>query len=296
VDGFVRRSITRKPKLPPVLASLTAQHSEEPTATMTDLPTELPFDVEHGGTAAKMDDVGPDVDATTTTTTTTTTTDTSSSSASDDLDIVPAGEIVAPAVQHQGRQGSERRPGNQGARSRDRSQGCCEWVADAVLATLAVTYLVTSVLVALSSLTMLIWVVLSAQFVLLWNCIAWSAREVDHRSAMASVPFFFFDMINLACLTRSEVPFWVLIGVWSAPFALLVLMGIALIAQAVAGALVRAALAAAAAATRSCGVACKKGRGRRSEDAGTGGEEENPSMQPSIVEEEELRLPPPYVA
>jgi hypothetical protein len=250
----------------------------------TDLPTELPFDVEHGGTAAKMDDAGPVVDATAT--------DSSSSSALDDLDIVPTGEIVAQAVQHQERQGSERRTGNQGARSRD----CCEFAADAFLATLAVTYLVTSVLVVLSNLTMLMWVVPSAFFVLLWNFIAWSAREVDHRSAEASVPFFFFDMINLACLTRSPVPFWVLMGVWSAPFALLVLMGIAQIAHAVAGALVRAALAAAAAATRSCGVACKKGRGRRSEDAGTGGEEENPSMQPPIVEEEELRLPPPYVA
>jgi hypothetical protein len=250
---------------------------------MTDLPTELPFDVEHGGIAAKRDDAGPDVDATTT--------DSSSSGALDDLDIVPTGEIVAPAVQHQERQGSERRPGNQGARSRDRTQGCCEWVADAFLATLAVTYLVTSVLVVLSNLTMLMWVVPSALFVLLWNCIAWSAREVDHRSAAASVPFFFFDMINLACLTRSPVPFWVIMGVWSAPFAILLLMGIAQIAHAVAGALVRAALAAAAAATRSCGVAVKKARARRSEDAGTGGEGEKPSMQPSLVEEKQPRRP-----
>jgi hypothetical protein len=198
---------------------------------MTDLPTMRPFDIEDGGPAAeaKKDGGAPDIDASETT-------DSSSSITIDDLE----GDA--------GRLGPRPEQQQQAQHRRVVDDDCCECAAEAALAALAVTYVVTSVLLVLRDVSMLVWVLPSAFVLLLWNYIACRFPERFERSANASVAFFFFDMIHLANLTGSPVPVWVLLGVWFAPVAISIGAGLALVAYAAAVGIARAARGAVAAA------------------------------------------------
>lgn len=174
---------------------------------MTDLPTELPFgDEEDGGTssAATKEDGDDGSDATTTTRTSSIVT----------LDDEQEDRAGRPAEV----QGPERPPGSNSGGSK---LSCCECAAHAFLATLAVTYVVTSVLVVMRYLVMLVYVVPTA-FIVLW--FVYLARQLPrriHRSALASAAFFFIDTFNLVLVTGSSAPLWVLAGVW-----VLVILGV----------------------------------------------------------------------
>jgi hypothetical protein len=188
---------------------------------------------------------------------------------------------------------AESRPGNGWTR---RWRCCCEWAADAFLAALAVTYVVTSVLVVVRFVEMLLWVVLSVPFILMWTGDVWRSPRRVERSLLASVPFFYFGMINLAIVTGSPVPYWLLVGVWVSPFAILLVMMLALVAYAAAMALARAGRAATAAATRSCAATWAKVRTRRSDEHGNGCDGREPPLPqaaPAPLEEVEHRRRPP---
>jgi hypothetical protein len=173
---------------------------------------------------------------------------------------------------------------------------CCEWAADAFLASLAVTYVVTSVLVVVGIVDMLAMVVPSVVFIVLWTRAAARSPRTVERSLLASVPFFFFDMIHLTLVTGSMVPIWVLVGVWCSPCALAIGMACAYILYAAAMALARAARAAVAAASRSCAAPWAKVWNRRSDAHGNGCDGREPPLPqagPTPRAEAEHRRRPP---
>jgi hypothetical protein len=96
---------------------------------------------------------------------------------------------------HQGREGPGRRPGDDGS-----AQLCCQCAADAALAALAVTSVATAVLVVRREPTLVGTTIMSALFALIWNMVVCDSSRSVRRSALASVPFFFFDAANLAVL------------------------------------------------------------------------------------------------
>jgi hypothetical protein len=275
-------------------------------AAMPDLPDDLPFGDGvgdgGGGPAAAAKPSGPSVRDSDASATEHTSVSSGSSSGFDALERGREieeeherceGRRLEQQQQQQPKPPAESRLGNDWTQ---RGWYCCEWAADAFLAALAVNYVVASVLVVVRIVEMLAWVVPSVPFTVLWTCAAWRSPRRVERSLLASVPLFFFGMSNLAIVTGSPVPFWLLVGVWVSPFVILVVMALALIAYAAAMALARAARAATAAATRSCVAAWAKVRTRRSDEDGNecdGREPPLPQAAPTPLAEVEHRRRPP---